>query len=104
MATLASLKQKTPNANSRVRAMSWSARACRSSEVSMLRNGRHRRHPTPGPAEKYLALATDRDGTLNRYNWVGRRTLAALERWRQSGHKLILVTGETRDDLQDLPH
>src|SRR5207248_666772 len=86
------------------RALSRSITPRPSDEVSMLRNGPVRRHSPRRAANRYLAIATDRDGTLNRYDWVGRQTLAALERWRQSGHKLILVTGETADDLKEFPH
>lgn len=47
----------------------------------------------------YLALATDYDGTLATDGQVDDRTLAALQRWRDSGRKLILITGRQLDDL-----
>ncbi len=48
---------------------------------------------------RYLALATDYDGTLASDGRVNEDTLAALERLRNSGRKLILVTGRELDDL-----
>ncbi|MBW4576027.1 MAG: Cof-type HAD-IIB family hydrolase [Aphanothece sp. CMT-3BRIN-NPC111] len=48
---------------------------------------------------RYLALATDYDGTLASEGRVLEETIAALERLRQSGRKLILVTGRELDDL-----
>lgn len=47
----------------------------------------------------YLALATDYDGTLATDGQVDDRTLAALQQWRDSGRKLILITGRQLDDL-----
>src|SRR5260370_34714322 len=47
----------------------------------------------------YLALACDYDGTLAADGRVGDETLAALERLRVSGRKLILVTGRELNDL-----
>ena len=49
---------------------------------------------------RYLALATDYDGTLARHGQVDAPTLAALERLRATGHKLLLVTGREMDDLK----
>ena len=48
---------------------------------------------------RYLALATDYDGTLAHDGRVDEPTLAALERLRESGRKLILVTGRELDEL-----
>lgn len=48
---------------------------------------------------RYLALATDYDGTLATDGRVDEETLAALGRLRDSGRKLILVTGRHLDDL-----
>ena len=48
---------------------------------------------------RYLALATDYDGTLASDGWVDEETIVALERLRDSGRKLILVTGRHLDDL-----
>src|SRR5438067_11233507 len=53
---------------------------------------------------RYLALATDGDGTLMRSGHLSRRTFAALKRWREAGRKLLLVTGETPEDLCQFPH
>lgn len=47
----------------------------------------------------YLAVATDYDGTLASDGRVNEETLAALDRLRDSGRKLILVTGRHLDDL-----
>ncbi|MCE9605373.1 MAG: HAD-IIB family hydrolase [Planctomycetia bacterium] len=49
---------------------------------------------------RYLALATDYDGTIATSGIVDQPTLAALERLRGSGRKLILVTGRELDDLK----
>jgi hydroxymethylpyrimidine pyrophosphatase-like HAD family hydrolase len=51
---------------------------------------------------QYLALATDYDGTLAWDGAVQDETLRALERLRQSGRKLVLVTGRVLDDLQNV--
>ncbi|MBD0390212.1 MAG: HAD family phosphatase, partial [Nostoc sp. C3-bin3] len=54
---------------------------------------------------RYLALASDYDGTLASNGRVDGETLAALERLRDSGRKLILVTGRQLDDLLSVfPH
>src|SRR5262245_39993433 len=47
----------------------------------------------------YLALATDYDGTLAYNGQVAETTIAALERFRQTGRKLIMVTGRRLEDL-----
>lgn len=49
---------------------------------------------------RYLALACDYDGTLAHHGVVSDETLAALERVRSSGRKLILVSGRELEDLQ----
>ena len=49
---------------------------------------------------RYLTLATDYDGTLATHGLVGDDVLAALERLRGSGRKLILVTGRELPELQ----
>ena len=51
---------------------------------------------------RYLALASDYDGTLATDGRVGETTLAALERLRSSGRSLLLVTGRQLDDLCDV--
>jgi hydroxymethylpyrimidine pyrophosphatase-like HAD family hydrolase len=48
---------------------------------------------------RYLALATDYDGTLATEGKVYETTLDALKRWRESGRKLFLVTGRHFNDL-----
>jgi hypothetical protein len=54
---------------------------------------------------RYLALACDYDGTLASDGRVHEETVAALERLRDSGRKLILVTGRQLDDLLEVfPH
>jgi len=54
---------------------------------------------------RYIALACDYDGTLALDGQVDEKTLAALERVRDSGRKLLLVTGRELDDLRKIfPH
>ncbi len=48
---------------------------------------------------RYFALATDYDGTLAEHGQVSENTLAALKRLRESGRKLIMVTGRHLDDI-----
>jgi len=48
---------------------------------------------------RYYALATDYDGTLASEGRVDEATLEALERLRNSGRRLILVTGREMNDL-----
>ena len=51
------------------------------------------------------ALATDYDGTIATHGVVDDATLAALRRLRESGRKLIMVTGRRMDDLHSVfPH
>jgi HAD superfamily hydrolase (TIGR01484 family) len=49
---------------------------------------------------RYLALACDYDGTLAAQGKVGATALRALERLRESGRRLILVTGRQLEDLR----
>lgn len=49
---------------------------------------------------RYLALVTDYDGTIADDGVVDEATLAALERLRAGGRRLILVTGRDLTDLQ----
>src|SRR4051794_27016775 len=49
---------------------------------------------------RYLALACDYDGTIAHHGRVTEATLAALEKLRATGRKLILVTGRELEDLQ----
>ncbi|SRR5579871_3637831 len=54
---------------------------------------------------RYLALATDYDGTLAHNGRVDDATLAALVRLRETGRRLLLVTGRELTDLQGtFPH
>ncbi len=54
---------------------------------------------------RYFALATDYDGTLAHDGVVDEATIEALKRLRQSGRKLILVTGRILADLEAVfPH
>lgn len=48
------------------------------------------------------ALATDYDGTIAHDGVVDRPTLEALQRFRASGRKLILVTGRQFDELHGI--
>ncbi len=49
---------------------------------------------------RYVALACDYDGTIATHGEVGAATMAALERLREAGRKLILVTGRELGDLE----
>src|SRR6476620_4092412 len=51
-------------------------------------------------AMKWHALATDYDGTLAHDGLVDDPTTAALDRFRNSGRRLIMVTGRELPDLQ----
>jgi HAD superfamily hydrolase (TIGR01484 family) len=54
---------------------------------------------------RYLALATDYDGTLAHDGHVSPQTLDACRRLRASGRKLLLVTGRELPELQSVfPH
>ena len=48
----------------------------------------------------FLALATDYDGTLAHDGIVAPETFAALRRFRESGRRLVLVTGREIPDLK----
>ncbi|MGL4555844.1 MAG: HAD family hydrolase [Gemmataceae bacterium] len=48
---------------------------------------------------RYAALATDYDGTVAHDGAIDAQTVAALERLRASGRRLILVTGRELDEL-----
>ncbi|MGH9559554.1 MAG: HAD family hydrolase [Bryobacteraceae bacterium] len=50
----------------------------------------------------YRALASDYDGTLARDGAVDTETMAALIRFRQSGRRLIMVTGRELRDLESV--
>jgi len=49
---------------------------------------------------KYIALATDYDGTIAQHGDVTDSTHAALTRWKEAGRKLLMVTGREVPDLQ----
>jgi hypothetical protein len=49
---------------------------------------------------KYLALATDYDGTIAQHGDVTEATRQALCQWKDAGRKLIMVTGRELPDLQ----
>jgi HAD superfamily hydrolase (TIGR01484 family) len=51
---------------------------------------------------RYLALCCDYDGTIAHHGRVHEPTIDALERLRESGRKLVLVTGRELDDLQSV--
>ena len=51
---------------------------------------------------RYLALATDYDGTLAAGGRVSEETKDALQRLKDSGRKLILVTGRQLDELLEV--
>ena len=48
---------------------------------------------------RYLALATDFDGTLTSHGRMATATVEALERVRASGRRLLLVSGRRLEDL-----
>jgi hydroxymethylpyrimidine pyrophosphatase-like HAD family hydrolase len=49
---------------------------------------------------RYCVLATDYDGTLAHDGGVDALTLAALQRFRDSGRHLVMVTGRELEDLK----
>lgn len=51
---------------------------------------------------KYHALATDYDGTIAHHGAVDPPTIAALQKWKDSGRKLLLVTGREVPDLHSV--
>jgi hydroxymethylpyrimidine pyrophosphatase-like HAD family hydrolase len=48
---------------------------------------------------RYLALATDYDGTLAHDSHVSEEALTAIQRLKESGRKLVLVTGREMPEL-----
>jgi HAD superfamily hydrolase (TIGR01484 family) len=48
---------------------------------------------------RFLALATDYDGTIAHHGQVAAKTLESLRKVRESGRKLVLVSGRQIDDL-----
>ena len=59
------------------------------------RLGTHREHDL-----YFLALATDYDGTIAHHGVVDANTCEALQRFKATGRRLILVTGRDLDDLK----
>lgn len=54
---------------------------------------------------RYLALCCDYDGTIAHHGRVSERTLAAMQKLRASGRRLLLITGRELDDLEKIfPH
>jgi HAD superfamily hydrolase (TIGR01484 family) len=53
---------------------------------------------------KYRALACDYDGTLAHHGVLNAETAAALDRFRVSGRKLIMVTGRELPELKEVCH
>lgn len=51
---------------------------------------------------RYLALATDYDGTLAHDSHVSEEALTAIQRLKESGRKLLLVTGREMPELQSV--
>jgi HAD superfamily hydrolase (TIGR01484 family) len=51
---------------------------------------------------RYLALATDYDGTLAHDSHVSEEALEAIRRLKESGRKLIIVTGREMPELQSV--
>ena len=51
---------------------------------------------------KYRLLATDYDGTIAHHGAVDHSTVAALQRFKDSGRKVILVTGREIPDLESV--
>jgi hydroxymethylpyrimidine pyrophosphatase-like HAD family hydrolase len=52
---------------------------------------------------RYLALATDGDGTLLEHGRMEDDVAAALARFRRAGGRVFLVTGERIEDLANFP-
>lgn len=61
-----------------------------------------RQFPLRDPFMNFHVLATDYDGTIATHGVVDSDTLAALDRVRETGHHLILVTGRELDELLDI--
>jgi hydroxymethylpyrimidine pyrophosphatase-like HAD family hydrolase len=51
---------------------------------------------------RYLALATDYDGTLATSGTVASETFGALDRFRASGRRVIMLTGRRVEDLRSI--
>src|ERR1051326_9005495 len=53
---------------------------------------------------RYVAIATDGDGTLLKGGRMEDEVAEALKRFRDAGGRLFLVTGETVKELDQFPH
>lgn len=53
---------------------------------------------------RYHALAADYDGTLAHHGLIDENTWAALRKFRETGRKLVMVTGRELDELLGLLH
>ncbi|HEU5053398.1 MAG TPA: HAD-IIB family hydrolase, partial [Hanamia sp.] len=51
---------------------------------------------------RYYVLATDYDGTIASHGKVDNRTIEALKACKESGRKIILVTGRELKDLKNV--
>lgn len=51
---------------------------------------------------RFLVLASDYDGTLAHHGGVDKKTIEAVHRLRESGRKLVLVTGRELDELLEV--
>ena len=51
---------------------------------------------------RFRVLAADYDGTLAHHGRTSPSTVTALRRLKDSGRKLVLVTGRQLDDLQQV--
>jgi len=51
---------------------------------------------------RYLALCCDYDGTLAHHGQLDEPTIAAMEKFRAAGRKLLMVTGRELDDLKSV--
>jgi HAD superfamily hydrolase (TIGR01484 family) len=56
----------------------------------------------PCTGMRYHALAADYDGTLAHHGRIDADTYAALERLRDSGRKIVMVTGRELDELLEI--
>src|SRR4029078_8988903 len=59
------------------------------------------RRPRDNPPVRYLALATDYDGVIAKEGVASKEALAALRRLKQSGRRVVLMTGRRLAHLQE---
>src|SRR5688572_11388005 len=96
-----------PGRDARLRGRAWSSGKCATSCGDSLRTTPRCRGARRALAllVRYHALAADYDGTLAHHGLIEDQTWAALRKLRDSGRKLIMVTGRELDELLDLiPH